>query len=161
MHQVRFAVHQPNGKTGTVVADVEVPDFTRRPVMLSGVLLASARTATDQALLTDARLRALLGGDPTARRRFSRDDVVTAFAEVYVNGEAVSSDVTVSATLTTETGQTARSVPGLAKQPYPSRVPVVDHRARRHGLTPGGQPCNTSTSNTGNGPVPSDGSTGR
>jgi hypothetical protein len=35
-HQVRFAVHQPNGKTGMVVGDVEVPDFADTPVSMSG-----------------------------------------------------------------------------------------------------------------------------
>jgi len=33
-HQVRFAVHQPNGKTGSVVADIEVPDYAKTPLTL-------------------------------------------------------------------------------------------------------------------------------
>jgi hypothetical protein len=80
---VPFAVHQPNGKTGSVVADVEIPDYTKEPVILSGVVLSSERAATDRTLLGDEFLNRILGAEPTARRRFSQADTVTAFAEVY------------------------------------------------------------------------------
>jgi hypothetical protein len=110
-HQVRFAVHQPNGKTGSVVADVEIPDYADEPLLLSGVLLASAQTAADRTLLGTDRLRAILGSDPTPRRRFSRDDTVTAYAEVYTTDRAAREPLDVTATLTSVDGATARGVP--------------------------------------------------
>jgi hypothetical protein len=82
-HQVRFAVHQPNGKTGIVLADVDVPDYAKEPLVMSGVVLASAQTAADRTLLSDERLKAILGSNPTARRRFSTSDTLTAFVEIY------------------------------------------------------------------------------
>ena len=54
-HQVRFAVHRPNGKTGSVLADVDVPDYAKTPLTLSGVALASAQSAGDRALLATSR----------------------------------------------------------------------------------------------------------
>jgi hypothetical protein len=83
-HQVRLAVHQPDGKTGAVVADVDIPDYSA-PLVMSGVILASEQTAAHHTLLTDARLSSLLGSAPTAVRRFGRRDVVSALAEIYTN----------------------------------------------------------------------------
>jgi VWFA-related protein len=94
-HQVRFAVHQANGRTGMVVADVEVPDFSGAPVSLSGVLLASERLAVQRTLVNDDAIKRLLSSDPTAVRRFSQWDVLTAYAEVYTNARTRMQDVRV------------------------------------------------------------------
>jgi VWFA-related protein len=131
-HQVRFAVHQRNGKTGSVVADVDIPDFTRHPLMLSGVLLASAQTAADPTLLDDGWAKAVLGGDPTTRRRFARTDTITAFAEVYINGGVNPDEVRVTGTLTagetTVRSEMARRVTddGPDRTGYTIRVPLAD-----------------------------------
>jgi hypothetical protein len=131
-YQVRFAVHQPNGKTGSVVADVEIPDYAKEPLLLSGVVLASARTAPERTLLGDASLKMLLGSDPTARRRFSRDDTVTAFAEVYADARTATEAVTVTATLTTADGARAMTTPAArvtdepGRSGYITRLPLAD-----------------------------------
>jgi VWFA-related protein len=83
-HQVRFAVHQPNGKTGSVVADVEIPDYSA-PLVMSGVAIGSQLRATDRTLQSDPPLKAILASDPTAVRRFGRRDVISAFTEVYTD----------------------------------------------------------------------------
>jgi hypothetical protein len=121
-HQVRFAVHQPNGKTGSIVADVEIPDYTKEPVMLSGVVLSSERTATDRTLLGDEFLNRILGAEPTARRRFSQADTVTAFAEVYATSPAALDTVRVTGTLATADGATAKAVPATERTAEPGRA---------------------------------------
>ena len=129
-HQVRFAAHQPDGKTGVVIADVDVPDYGKDPPTLSGIVLASALANADFTMLGDARLKALLGGEPTVRRRFSRADTVTAFVEVYTDGRRAQEGVQVTATLTaedgarilTQPGQMLASVPGTAG--YAARLPL-------------------------------------
>jgi hypothetical protein len=83
-HQVRFVVHQPGGQTGSVVIDVEVPDY-RKPLLMSGIVIASQEGASERTLLSDARLKSLLSSDPTTARRFTTRDVLTTFAEVYVD----------------------------------------------------------------------------
>jgi VWFA-related protein len=82
-HQVRFVAHQPNGKTGMVVVDVEVPDFAGDAVSLSGMILASRRLAEQQTIRADDRWLKFLGSHPTAVRTFERSDVLTAYVEVY------------------------------------------------------------------------------
>ena len=130
-HQVRFAVHQPNGKTGSVVADVEVPDYSKDPMTMSGVVLASQRSASGRMLMGDDRLNALLGAEPTAVRRFARGDTLTAFAEVYTNGNRETSDVRVVGRISTPRGRTVVERPGssIADAPqggYTVRLPLTD-----------------------------------
>jgi VWFA-related protein len=98
-HQVRLVAHQPSGRTGMVVADMEVPDFSKRPLSLSGVSLASNRTALHPTLRGDEVSRQALGAEPTAARRFSQGDVVTAFVEAYTDTPARQSDLRVRATI--------------------------------------------------------------
>jgi VWFA-related protein len=83
-YQLRFTARQPNGTTGSVFADVDVPDYSS-PLTMSGVALASQNTAAYRTLLSDPRPSALLSSPPTAIRQFSTPDVLTAFVEVYTN----------------------------------------------------------------------------
>jgi hypothetical protein len=138
---VRFAVHQPNGKTGSVVADVEIPDYTKEPLILSGVVLSSERTAADRTLLGDEFLNRILGAEPTARRRFSQADTVTAFAEVYTTSPAALETMRVTATLTTADGAAAKDVAGAARTAEPGRagytvrLPLADLAPGDYALT--------------------------
>jgi VWFA-related protein len=131
-HQVRFAAHQPNGKTGSVLVDIDVPDYAKAPVTLSGVAIASAQSAGDRALLRDERLETVLGGAPTARRRFARGDVIAAYVEVYVGGSTLIRDVLPMAALETSTGRRLRGIPLVptATQPgqlaFTARLPLAD-----------------------------------
>ena len=94
-HQVRFVVHQPNGKTGMVVGDVDVPDF-KATVSMSGVVLASSRLSAQPPLKMDEPLRKILGAHPTAERTFARSDTVTAYAELYTNGRPDATSATIA-----------------------------------------------------------------
>lgn len=86
-HQIRFVAHQPNGRTGMVVADVDVPDFRAAPLSMSGIVLAKA-PAIPQAVIRrdDAIQRLLLDAYPTAVRTFSRQELLTTYVEVYTDG---------------------------------------------------------------------------
>jgi len=131
-HQIRFAVHQPNGKTGSVVADVEVPDYAKTPLTLSGVALASAQSAGDRALLRDQPLETILGGAPTARRRFARGDVIAAYVEAYAGAGTRIEDVQLMAALETSAGRRVRALPVVpivresGRIAVTARVPLAD-----------------------------------
>jgi hypothetical protein len=85
-HQVKFVAHQPNGKTGMVVVDVDVPKFENTPLSMSGLLLASDLALPQTAVKRDDPLLRMLGGAyPTARRSFSRRERLTTYLEVYSN----------------------------------------------------------------------------
>ena len=84
-YQLRLAVHDTAQNTsGSVYADVEVPDFGKAPVSISGVLLSSSAAPT--AAPRDA-LAELVSVVPTASRTFRSTDRVAAFLRVYQGGD--------------------------------------------------------------------------
>jgi hypothetical protein len=77
--------------TGSVYADVEVPDFANAPVSLSGVLLGSSPFVPS---VPKDRLAALVPFSPTAEREFGRTDRAVAFLRVYEGGKTLLAPVT-------------------------------------------------------------------
>ena len=67
---------------GSVVYDLEIPDFTD-DFSLSGVALASTHTEETFTFSPDKRIDVTLPAAPTTAREFSRDDTLTIFAEAY------------------------------------------------------------------------------
>jgi Ca-activated chloride channel family protein len=114
-HQVRFVVSQPNGKTGSVVADVEIPDYNA-PLAMSGIVIGSQVLTPRRTLSSDSSLKTVLSSEPTTVRRFGRQDVLTAFAEVYWDPRSRPDDLRVVASVATADG-------GAARRPSVSAVP--------------------------------------
>jgi VWFA-related protein len=84
-YQLRFAAGIPE-RAGSVLYDLEIPDFTRRPLTMSGVALTSMGSANAMSTIRPKDpLRDYLPGPPVATREFRADDTVTLFAEVYEN----------------------------------------------------------------------------
>jgi VWFA-related protein len=85
-YQVRFGVRETGGgMTGTVFQDLEIPDFAKEPLSMSGVALTSTRAQQVLTARPDKTLQDLLPAPPSAGRTFTPDDVVAAFVEVYDN----------------------------------------------------------------------------
>jgi hypothetical protein len=83
-YNMRFAAHSASlGRSGSVYYDVEVPDFSRLPVSLSGVVLD-----VEDGILSAPRdlLAALVPVVPTTQREFTAADRVTAFVRAYQGG---------------------------------------------------------------------------
>jgi hypothetical protein len=120
---VRFAVHQPDGKTGSVVADVDVPDY-RAPLVMSGIVIASRQTAR-RTLMSDAILRSILSLDPTTARRFGRDDEIIAYVEVYWDPREPVDDFITNATVTPVERQSGRRVALSRVSNEPGRIGYV------------------------------------
>jgi VWFA-related protein len=85
-YQVRVAAGNKAGKAGSVVYDLEVPDFTKEPLMMSGVALTSAAAAQAPTIKPKDPLADFLPGPPTAMREFDKGDLLVLFAEFYENG---------------------------------------------------------------------------
>jgi VWFA-related protein len=79
-YEVRVAVEEPGQVSGSVYTYVEVPDFTKTPLSLSGVVLGSAKP------LDGSPLTSLLPVTPTARRQFRRTDEVSVFVRAHQGG---------------------------------------------------------------------------
>jgi len=84
-YQVRVAVGNKAGKSGSVVYDLEVPDFTSAPLVLSGVVVSSSSVARLMTLRPEQSLAGVLPGPVTAAREFAIGDTLTLFAEAYDN----------------------------------------------------------------------------
>ena len=111
IYQLRLGIAQVGRRSGSVLYDLEVPDFTKGALILSGVSLTSVETsaqgvASGKNLLTD-----VLPGPMTATREFTAADRVAVYAEVYDNiTDANPHTVTVRAELRTPAGAAVRSV---------------------------------------------------
>jgi hypothetical protein len=85
-YQLRMAAyHEAIGKTGTVTADVVVPDFGREPASISGVVLSATpgRPSAPRDLLVG-----IVPLVPTAQRTFASSDRVTALFDLYQSNAA-------------------------------------------------------------------------
>jgi VWFA-related protein len=104
-YEIRYAVDQPGGHVGSVVAPLIIPKFDDA-LSLSGVVLASDRTATHFMLRDDAGIRERLGANPTSERAFHRGDLLNAYVEVYSDDARLTADdLTVTGILSTLDGK--------------------------------------------------------
>jgi VWFA-related protein len=87
-YQLRVAGGPSGGRAGSVAYDLDVPNFTKEPLVLGGVALTSA-AAEDTVTVWPGAARPLdkvLPSPITAAREFWPDDSVTLYTEVYENG---------------------------------------------------------------------------
>jgi VWFA-related protein len=96
-YRLRLAAHhEASGKTGTVMADVIVPDFNREPVSISGVVVGvtPGRPAAPRDLFTG-----VLPILPSAQREFAKTDRASALLYAYQSTTSlVSADVAIGVT---------------------------------------------------------------
>lgn len=104
-YQLRVAAHDQGGrKSGSVLYDLDVPDFSKPPLSMSGIALGSALDAATPLARIDEQLRAMLPAIPSARRTFSPDDELVLFVEVYDNQGDKPHQVDIASTITTDEG---------------------------------------------------------
>jgi VWFA-related protein len=121
-------------KTGSVYYDVEVPDFAKQPLSLSGVVVSADPGPVS---IGADKLGSLLPVSPTSLREFSTGTKLTAFARVYQRAKAAG-DVATVLTLQNQAGRrvfrASESLPaaqfGAAGADYLREVPIA-------GLAPG------------------------
>jgi VWFA-related protein len=83
-------------KTGSVFYDIDVPDFSKGSLMLSGLVMS---VVPGVAVAPRERLAPLLPVVPTSQREFGTEDQVSAFVRVYQPGRKPLSPVEMSVTL--------------------------------------------------------------
>ena len=87
-YQIRIGARESGGRVGTVLLDVEAPDFTKAGLSMSGIAIASAfasRLPTANPDPSVNEFKDVLPSPPTALREFPRGDQLSIFAEVYDN----------------------------------------------------------------------------
>ena len=85
-YQIRVAASEEGaGLTGSVVYDLEVPDFFKAPFTMSGVALTAASAQSMVTVGSEGMIAPLVAGPTTATREFSRADTLALFTEFYEN----------------------------------------------------------------------------
>jgi VWFA-related protein len=103
-YQLRVAAHDSGGgSVGSVLYDLDVPDFAKTPLSMSGIVLASA-AASEPTVRPDEALRQVLPGPPVGSRSFPQNDDVALFVEVYDNEGSTPHKVDITTTVTTDEG---------------------------------------------------------
>jgi VWFA-related protein len=103
-YQLRLAVESSlQHKSGSVYCDVDVPDFRRSPLSLSGVVVSA--TPGIVAARKDV-VASLIPVVPTAVREFNADQQVTVFLRVYEGGTNAPAPVAVTARIVDGNGAT-------------------------------------------------------
>ncbi len=83
-YNLRFALHnRALGKSGSVYSEVEVPNFAKDPLSLSGLIVS---VANGLPAAGHDMLGAVVPQSPTTQRSFAADDRVTVFLRVYQGG---------------------------------------------------------------------------
>lgn len=106
-YQIRIGARDSvASQAGTVFYDLQVPDFRKDPLMMSGLLLTAASAQEAMTAQPDPGAQTLLPGPATSRRTFPSNDTLTVFAEIYDNmSERQARQPEATVTLTSETGQ--------------------------------------------------------
>ena len=111
IYQLRLGIAQVGRRSGSVLYDLEVPDFTKGPLALSGISLTSVETSGLHVSSGKNALAEVMPGPMTATREFTVADRIAIYAEVYDNiTDANPHTVTVRAELRTPAGAAVHSV---------------------------------------------------
>ena len=93
-YQIRVGVHESNGgAVGSVPIDLEVPDYSKAQLAMSGLVLSSTSAPRLVTMKPDPQLKDVLPLPPVAVRSFSAADTVHLFAEVYARAAKTAHDV--------------------------------------------------------------------
>jgi VWFA-related protein len=93
-----------SGAVGSVSYDLDVPDFSRSDLAMSGLLLTSASASQTPTANPDPEFKEVLGAPPAALRAFPRGDVLSFYAEVYDNQTKTPHRVSIKATVLADDG---------------------------------------------------------
>ena len=93
------------GAVGTAFTDVDIPDFSKPRLGLSGLAVVSAAATRIPTVEPDPILAPLLPGAHTARRMFPVNDTLAVFAEVYENDVTESRRVQATTSILAEDGR--------------------------------------------------------
>ena len=84
-YQLRVAAGNKTGKAGSVLYDLDVPDFYKAPFAMSGVSITSALGTAGADAEGQGSAGRLPAGPPMATREFAANDTLALFAEFYEN----------------------------------------------------------------------------
>ncbi|MBM3771651.1 MAG: VWA domain-containing protein [Acidimicrobiia bacterium] len=93
------------GVAGSVTYDLEVPDFAKQALGLSGILITSMSGSAMVTAKNDEQVKGVLPAAPIASRDFPQNDELALFAEVYDNQTGPAHRVDITTTIQTDEGR--------------------------------------------------------
>jgi len=140
-YQLRVVANELSTKlVGSVLYDLEVPDFTKGPLVMSGVALTSAASSRVPTVRPDDELKQVLPAAPNGSRTFPVGDDLALFAEIYDNAGGSPHKVNITTTVTADEGKVVFKTEDVRDSSelqgktggygYTTRVPL-------QGMTPG------------------------
>jgi len=142
-YQLRVGVREGGGRVGTVVYDLEAPDFSKAPLTMSGIAIASGSTSGMPTTTPDpsvTEFKDVLPAPPTPTRDFPRNDTLAVFAEIYDNVGKTPHRVELTTTILADDGHEVKKTSDERKSDelhgpgggygYATQIPLT-------GLTPG------------------------
>ncbi len=84
-YQLRVAARESGGLVGSVLYDLEVPDFSKESFSISGMVLTSSSAGIAPTARPDEQLSQALKTPPTVVRDFLNVETLGVFAEIYDN----------------------------------------------------------------------------
>jgi VWFA-related protein len=138
-YQVRVAARETGaGRVGTVNYDLEVPDFSKEKLMMSGVVIAAASEQHTMTAKPDEELKGVLPAPATASRTFPTGDTLAIFTEIYDNAPQPVHVVEIAASVLADDGRVVfstsdeRSSSELQGKAggygYSAQIPLKDYR---------------------------------
>jgi len=105
-YQLRVAARDTEKTTiGSLIYDLDVPDFYKQQFGISGLTLTSMSGSTMVTAKADDQLKTVLPAPPIAQRTFPQNDEIALFAEVYDNSGGAPHKVDILTTVTTDEGK--------------------------------------------------------
>lgn len=126
-YTMRVAVHRAtDGLHGSVYADVDVPDFAKAPLSMSGVWL---ETAPGVLAVRSEGLSSLIPFVPTSSRTFARSGRLNAFFRVYQGGSDPLAPVALGVRITNDRNAVvANSTGSIGVERFDIASRVASHR---------------------------------
>ena len=144
-YQLRVAAGTAGGRAGNTLYDLEVPDYSTAPLMLSGLVLNTDDSLQTPTMPIRTEAPAFPSGPPAVTRSFSPKDQLTVFGEVYDNTRTgTAQGVSMTTTLRNATGVALRTTTSRAASAaadaragvsrFIARMPLADLPAGRYVL---------------------------
>jgi hypothetical protein len=109
-YQLRVGARENNGgQVGTVFYDLDVPDFSKQPLTMSGIAVTSISASRIPTASPDQgvnEFKDVLPAPPTSSRDFSAGDQLAIFAEIYDNLGGAAHRVAITASVLSDEGKT-------------------------------------------------------
>jgi hypothetical protein len=105
-YQLRVATNDVGPATiGSVLYDLDVPDFTKAPLTMSGIVMTSPTGSRVPTVRPDEELKQLMPAPPIGSRIFPANDELAVFVEIYDNLGSSPHKVDITTTVTADDGK--------------------------------------------------------